>query len=107
MAPQVDGGGGIRVTVGNMPTPPFQDWKNQPTSVCKIPSAVLISKSALVDYVRGAKFVCPSPGCQLNSTGQDLFLVNANDDEVRMLNLAFANDLRQVFLQRERVRYLK
>ena len=83
------------MTVGNVPTPPFQSWKTQPTSVCKIPSAVLISKSALVDYVRGAKFVCPSPGCQLKSGGQDLFLVNANDDEVRTLNglnLAFAID---------------
>ena len=94
------------MTVGNMPTPPFQDWKTQPTSVCKITSAVLISKSALVDYVRGAKFVCPSPGCQINSTGQDLFLVNANDDEVRMLNLAFANHLDRFFCK-ETARFLK
>ena len=70
--------------VCNVPTPPFQSWKTPPTAVCKIPSAVLISKSALVDYVRGAKFVCPSPGCQLNSGGQDLLLVNTNDDEVCM-----------------------
>ena len=78
----VDNGGGIRVTMGNVPTPPFQHWKTSATNVFKIPSAVLISKSALVDYVRGAKFICPGPECQLNSSRQDLFVVDTNDDEV-------------------------
>ena len=76
----VANGGGIRVTMDNVPSPPFQYWKTA-THVLKIPSAVLVSKSAPVDYVRGAKFICPSPGCPYNSGSQDLFLIDTGDDE--------------------------
>ena len=46
----VANGGGIRVTLSNVPSPPFQ-YRKTATNAFKISSAVLVSKSAPVDYV--------------------------------------------------------